>query len=194
MFQSIVLPSSPEKLAWLSSLYLPPTAPAPLLTNPYNYVGHKGSDLAAGPKRGWAGRGRGGGGRGGGGGLGGRAGPGWKFLLFLCEHRFQTNQNNCHHHPSRPPSSPQQPTWPVTSHHFYAGNAARSGAAVRWRGGEAARAPASHCWKRADGLNGISFDRQKYWRIWFEELRVRFVMTLCTSARNAAVTELPNEL
>lgn len=67
--------------------------------------------------------------------------------------------------PPNPPSSPPQPTWPVTSHHFYAGNAARSGAvgAVVWRRG--CVCTGGHCWKRADSLDGISFDRQKYWQI-----------------------------
>lgn len=60
--------------------------------------------------------------------------PGWKFLLFLSQHRFQTHQNN----PPPPNSSPPQATWP-DCHHFYAGNAVRSGVAW-WCGGR------SLCW------------------------------------------------
>lgn len=148
-----ILPHTPTN--WLYTLYWknlfhyhqpihPPPPPAWFLINPHSYVGHKGLDLALGPKLGWA-------------------GPAWKFLLLLPPHRYQTNQNNCRHHPlehHHPLPPQQQPLWWATSHHFYAGNAARSGEAD-----DAAERRANHCWKRADSLDGISFDGQIYWMI-----------------------------
>lgn len=68
--------------------YTPPT-PASLLTNPYNYVGHKGSDLAAGPKRG-----------------GGRPGLHGNFCCF-CQSTTPATTTT-------PPFSPT-----AARHHFY---------------------------------------------------------------------------
>lgn len=70
----------------------PPCCPVPLLTNPYNYVGHKGLDLAAGPKRGSTGRAGG--------------GAPWKFLLFLSQYKFQTKSKQLAPSPVQNPFLP----------------------------------------------------------------------------------------
>lgn len=173
---SVICPSL-EKLAWLSSSYLPPpppTAPAPLLTNPYNYVGHKGLDLAAGPKRGWAGWG---------------AGPGWKFLLFLWQHRFQTNQNNCHRHPLPPnplhPHHNPHDLWPVIT--FMLEMQPDQEWSVQRCGGEAACALGRGgivgkeltAWMGSH-LIGKNIDRSNLKRSWGgHRLRMCFVMLMC---------------
>lgn len=141
-----------RKHAWLSWPCLCPTAPVLLLTNPYNYVGHKGLDLAAGPKWGWAA-------------LGGAS-----MEISVVFVRTQISDKS----KQLPPSPPSEPSplprhhnphdlWPVIT--FILKMQPDQELSVSWCGAEACACTRGHCWKTADSLDWISFDRQKYWQM-----------------------------
>ncbi len=160
------------KLAWLSPPYVPPTAPAPLLTNPYNYVGHKGSDLAAGPKRGWVGWG-----------VEGRDSTEISVVLVTAQISDKSKQ--------LPPSPRQTPLPPRHNPHdlwqvitFMLEMQPDQERSVRWCGGEAACALGAIVEKELTAwmgshLIGKNIGRSN-WKSRGHRLRVRFVMMMCT--------------